>query len=75
MKVSFLHNMTNQMIAPADVIAEDVDRLCHVNSSSDKEETARLAADIQQKGSTIAELLNTLINMSDDDMRKEAAHD
>lgn len=75
MKVAFLHNMTNQMIAPSDGIADDVSRLCDVNSRPDREETCRLADDILQKGNTIAELLNTLINMSDEEMRKEAAHD
>jgi methyl-accepting chemotaxis protein len=31
----------------------------------------QLADDIQQKGNTITELLKNLINMSDEDMRKE----
>ena len=75
MKMSFLHNMTNQMIAPADAIDEDVNALCNVNSRPDKEEIVRLADDIQQKGNTIADLLNNLINMSEAEMRKEVAHD
>jgi methyl-accepting chemotaxis protein len=32
-------------------------------------------SDIQEKGKTITELLKNLISMSDDEMRKEAAHD
>ena len=75
MKVAFLHNMTNQMIAPADAIDEDVKALCNTDSRPGKEEVCRLADDIQQKGNTIAELLNNLINMSDEDMRKEVPHD
>ena len=75
MKVAFLHNMTNQMIAPADVIEEDVNRLCDTGNRPSREETSRLAADIQQQGNTIADLLSSLINMSDEQMRKEVPHD
>ena len=71
MKTSFLHNMTNQMMEPADAIEKDVLQLC---SLSDRD-TAQLVSDVQKKGKAITELLKNLISMSDDEMRKEADHD
>jgi methyl-accepting chemotaxis protein len=71
MKTSFLHNMTNQMMEPADAIEQDVKQLC---SQSDRD-TAQVVSDIQKKGKAITELLKNLISMSDDEMRKEADHD
>ena len=71
MKTSFLHNMTNQMMEPADAIEQDVQQLC---SQSDRD-TAQLVSDVQKKGKAITELLKNLISMSDDEMRKEADHD
>ena len=71
MKTSFLHNMTNQMMEPADAIEKDVLQLC---SQSDRD-TAQLVSDVQKKGKAITELLKNLISMSDDEMRKEADHD
>ena len=71
MKTSFLHNMTNQMMEPADAIEQDVLQLC---SQSDRD-TAQLVSDVQKKGKAITELLKNLISMSDDEMRKEADHD
>ena len=71
MKTAFLHNMTNQMMAPAEAIENDVQQLC----SQSIRDTTQLVSDIQKKGKTITELLKNLISMSDDEMRKEAAHD
>ena len=71
MKTSFLHNMTNQMMEPADAIEKHVLQLC---SQSDRD-TAQLVSDVQKKGKAITELLKNLISMSDDEMRKEADHD
>ena len=71
MKTSFLHNMTNQMMEPADAIEQDVLQLCN----QPDRDTAQLVSDIQKKGKAITELLKNLISMSDDEMRKEADHD
>ena len=71
MKTAFLHNMTNQMMAPAEAIENDVQQLC----SQSERDTTQLVSDIQEKGKTITELLKNLISMSDDEMRKEADHD
>ena len=71
MKTSFLHNMTNQMMEPADAIEQDVQQLCNLADH----DTAQLVSDIQKKGKAITVLLKNLISMSDDEMRKEADHD
>ena len=40
-----------------------------------KPQFGQLADDIQRNSTTIADLLKNLLNMSDEDMRKEAADD
>ena len=70
-KTAFLHNMTNQMLEPSKAINRDVEALCNPNKNSEHKDTSKLVDDIQHNGNTIAELLNNLINMSDEDMRKE----
>ena len=66
MKTAFLHNMTNQMIAPADTIDKDVDQLCN----GEKPDISSLTNDIVVKGGTIASLLDNLITLSDEDFVK-----
>jgi len=73
MKTAFLHNMTNQMIAPAEKIQKDVITLSD-SSKIKKQEASQLVANIQEEGNFIAELLNNLLRVSND-MGKEASHD
>jgi methyl-accepting chemotaxis protein len=72
MKTAFLHNMTNQMIEPAESINKDVEVLCDFSQKRTHQDTIHLTDNIQQNGNTIAELLKNLINISDEDIRKEA---
>ena len=72
MKMAFLHNMTNQMLAPAEAIDKDVSALGDFGNNT--EEVGHLAKDIHQQGNTIAELLKNLITMSDEEKGKEADH-
>lgn len=71
MKTAFLHNMTNQMEGPAEVIVSDVHTLCKRGRHMAKLEAGRLADDIGQKGETIASLLDNLLHVSFDEKRKE----
>ena len=73
MKTAFLHNMTNQMIGPAEAIEKDVDALCNVNAEN--QDIVYLSDDIQKNGGAIAELLDNLISVSADEKRKEVADD
>lgn len=80
LKTVFLHNMTNQMIDPSSAIDKAVVVLCGINSDdpgdhtsySTTENTSQLIDDIQANGNTITELLNNLIRLSDETIRKEA---
>jgi HAMP domain-containing protein len=67
MKTSFLHNMTNQMLEPSNAISQAVETLCDSTIHKSEEETKQLVGDIQQNGKTITELLNGLINVSDEE--------
>ena len=73
MKTAFLHNMTNQMIGPAEAIEKDVDALCSGNAEN--QDIVYLSDDIQKNGGAIAELLDNLISVSADEKRKEVADD
>lgn len=77
MKTAFLHNMTNQMMGPADAIALDVEALCKQcqDSPSDASASASLADNIQKNGKDITEVLNNLLNLSDDEIGKEVTRD
>ena len=75
MKTAFLHNMTIKMVEPSNTIIKDVNDLCGDSQEFDQEGISVLANDIQKNGEDIAELLNNLLKMSDDDSRKEASHD
>ena len=74
MKTAFLHNMTNQMLEPSEAISNDVEELCQESGNRSRESAALLADDIQRNSQTIADLLKNLLNMSDEDIRKEADH-
>ena len=71
MKTVFLHNMTNQMVAPAYAIADDVMVLCDYDKSSGGKTIGQLVGNIQQNGTTITQLLNDLINLSEEQMDEE----
>ena len=70
MKTVFLHNMTDQMVSPASSIDEDVTILCDADRKISHEEGSRLTNNILEQGNTIAELLNNLLNASENDMKK-----
>lgn len=65
MKTAFLHNMTNQMVVPAETIDQDVKVLCNDPNTAS---CSQLADKIQHNGNTITDLLNNLIKMSDEEM-------
>lgn len=73
MKTAFLHNMTNQMVGPAEAIENDVKEL--VKDAQAVTASTALADRIQQNGRTMAELLDNLLILSDEEKGKEAADD
>lgn len=60
-KTTFLHNVTDQMLGPANAIEADVAAICDRSKDIDREEAIRLVTDIHQQGKAIAELLNDLL--------------
>ena len=68
-KIALLHNMTDQMTGPADAIDKAVEILC-----GDPVSHVQQVDDILNNGKTIADVLDNLLIVSDEDMRKEAAH-
>jgi len=71
MKTAFLHHMTNQMVEPSQAIFDDVFALCEPDRDMKTKEVDELAEDIHVKGKTITELLNNLLNVSEEDTGKE----
>ena len=65
MKTAFLHNMTDQMLAPSFAIDEDVSALSHFDKKTSTQTVSQLVEDIQQNGDTITQILNNLINLSE----------
>lgn len=63
MKTAFLHNMTNQMIEPSNAINACVDELV----AGTRRSNDGLADEIEANGHRIADLLENLIHMSDEE--------
>ena len=66
MKTAFLHNMTNQMTTPAEAIVKDVEAL----RNEGEHDLMALTTDIEAQGHTIATLLDNLIVLSDEEIKK-----
>lgn len=66
MKTAFLHNMTNQMVAPVSAIGQSVSTLCNHCRDMAQADANRLVDDIKEQGDTIANLLNNLLKSSEE---------
>ena len=75
LKTAFLHHVTNQMVAPAQAIDDAVTALGTIGDKAGKADAVELVNHIQQNGNTIAQLLNQMLNQSEEEMRKEVEHD
>lgn len=71
MKTVFLHNMTDQMVAPTIAIDDDVTALNRFDKDTSNKNINRLVDDIQQNGNTITQILNNLINLSEKETEQE----
>ena len=63
LKTSFLHNMTNQMLSPVQMISERVTDLYQMQTMK-SQDLDRMADDIQKQGEVITELLNHLLELA-----------
>ena len=75
MKTAFLHNMTDQMLAPIDDIRQDVGILCGQLHDIDQQAVDQVVDDIQQKGKVVTVLLNHLLEVSEKAKNPETAHE
>lgn len=73
LKTSFLHNMTNQMLSPVQLISDRVNDLWHLETMK-PEAVDKMADDIQKEGEVITDLLNHLLELSREAMGKEEHH-
>lgn len=73
MKNTFLHYMTNQMVAPADAIDKNVTTICeHFDDISEKE-VARLVGIIQSQSDEIIRMIDHMLLTAENETRKEDA--
>lgn len=63
-KTAFLHNMTNQMLAPVGFIDADVQTLCDCGQQMEHEKVVRLVDDIDLQGRTVVNLLGDMLDAS-----------
>ena len=75
MKTAFLHNMTNQMIAPSDTIVKSVTTLCDQYNDISLEKADTELDIIRQQSLSITNLLNDLVQTSENDTGKEGGHE
>ena len=71
MKTVFLHNMTDQMLEPTFDIEKDVTALSNYHKGTGTKSVNQLVDNIQKNGDTITQILNNLINLSEEEMNQE----
>jgi len=64
MKTAFLHNVSDQLMAPVAALAADVKALNSQERPLMQEEMEQLVADVQQQGDSVTSLLNYLLQTS-----------
>ena len=70
-KATFLHNVTNRMIAPAASIEDNVKTLCDHYEDITLAEANEKKDNIKQQSETILELLSHKFNVSDEERRSK----
>ena len=75
MKTSFLHYMTNQMVAPADAIDKSVTTICNHFDDINEKEVGRQAEMIQTYSDEILRVLDHMLQTAESESGKEDAHE
>ena len=70
LRTSFLHNMTNQMLTPVQIISDWVNKLSRLQTP-DANDVDHMTDDIQKQGEVITELLHHLLELSREATGKE----
>lgn len=74
-KTSFLHYMTNQMLAPSDAISKSVTTICVHYDDINTQEANRQNDIIRRQGEEMLKMLDHMLHTADNDTRKEGAHE
>ncbi len=74
-KTTFLHNITNKMIAPAESLSNSVDILCDRYENITLAEANKEIDNIKQQSENILELLSHKFDASTNNTGKEASHE
>ncbi|MBR1389235.1 MAG: HAMP domain-containing protein [Prevotella sp.] len=69
-KMAVLHNMTNQMLPPVSIISDHVEALVSYTPEMDMQEMDQHVSQIQRQGQVVTELLNDLLNASQEKAAK-----
>ena len=75
MKTAFLHNMTNQMIMPAETIEKSVINLCNGYPKISQDNADSEVNIIQQQSASMLDLLDNLIQTAENETGKEEAYE
>lgn len=75
MKTAFLHQVTNQMLVPADTLCNHVATLCNNYHSISHEDAMQEVEGIHKQGKTIIELLSQMIHSASNETGKEDANE
>ena len=75
MKTSFLHYMTNQMVAPSDAIDKSVTTICDHFDDINEKEVSRQAAIIHTHSDEILRILDHMLQVAESETRKEEEAD
>ena len=73
-KARFLHNVTNNLIAPAESIDDSAKTLCDQYGDITLTEAKKIQANIQQQSETIIEMIGHYFNVSSNKVGKENSH-
>lgn len=74
MKMAFLHNMSNQMVAPSLEINRRVTDLCNNYQGKSLQDIDKDVNEIKECGKVIVDLLGNLIHAAEDDSGKEGGN-
>ena len=70
LKTAFLHNMTNQMVEPSNSIGSAVNELCKNSGQMEQQDIDRYVETIYSQGKTVTELLNNMIDLSQENIKQ-----
>ena len=75
MKTAFLHQMTYQMLEPADTLNNHVATLCNNYHTISLDDVRHEIEAIRQQGKTIVDLLGNMIHSANNETEQEDAHE